>query len=419
MSWFEWLEWTLLLAGFAVLHSGWQICLAGGVVAVLARFPERISAQLRYSVAFALFLSLPLLALTTAGLIGTSRGDGFVTGVSSETFPGSSSWIATVAPWVGLAWALGVIVGAVRILGGALLAARIRRAGRVAGDLLVLRTRRQIERMGVRRPTSVRVSDRVSVPTVVGLFSPTLLLPSRLLGELDPDEVDAILAHELSHVRRRDLLANAVQRVASALLFFHPVVRSISRTIDRDREVCCDDLVTRIGVPRRTYARALARVAVSSQARREGLSAGAGDVAARVRRLMMSGLIPAKRRVFAPTLAVFLTTLMGSAALTLMLLPMTTRAARTAPVWETKVLADLGGSYTAHAIDPAGEFTLSVENGRAVGATIAGIPLSSERLRQRGARVTLQADRPGETFSVRLLPSGGFEWPARPEPAQD
>lgn len=100
------------------------------------------------------------------------------------------------------------------------------------------------------------------MPSVVGFFFPTLLVPPRLLDELDQDEIDAILAHELSHVCRWDLLANGAQRVVSALLFFHPVAGWISRTLDRDRELCCDDLVSWIGVPQRTYARALTRVVV-------------------------------------------------------------------------------------------------------------------------------------------------------------
>jgi beta-lactamase regulating signal transducer with metallopeptidase domain len=418
MSWFEWLEWTLLLAGLAVLHLGWQTCLAGMVVAGLARLADRVSAQLRYSVALALYLSLPLLAVTTAGIIAASRGAGFVTGVSSEAFPGSASWIAAAAPWVGLFWALGVMVGAVRLMGGVFWTARIRRAGRVASTLLVESTRRLVERMGIGRPTSVRISDDVQVPSVVGLLSPTLLLPLRLLSELDDGEIDAILAHELSHVRRRDLLANVAQRLVSTLLFFHPVARSISRTIDRDREVCCDDLVTGIGVPRRTYARALARVAVSSRTLAGGLGAGTGDVAARVRRLMRPVVIPANGQVFALTLALLVATLVGWSVMMRALLPASTRAARTAAAWEARVLADGVGSYTVNAIDPAGEFTLSVENGRAVGATIAGSALPRQRIRQRGARVTLQADRPGETFSVRLVPSGGIEWPARAAPVQ-
>lgn len=262
MSWIGWLEWTLLLAGFAVLHLTWQTFVAGAVIAGLARFRDRVSAELRYSVALMLFLSLPLFALTTAGLIGASRGAEFVSASAAQTFSESRSWIATAAPWAGLLWVLGAMLGAGRLLGGALWTARIARAGRAASAVLVPSARRQIERLGIRHPASVRVSDDVAVPSVVGFFFPTLLVPPRLLDELDQDEIDAILAHELSHVCRWDLLANGAQRVVSALLFFHPVAGWISRTLDRDRELCCDDLVSWIGVPQRTYARALTRVVV-------------------------------------------------------------------------------------------------------------------------------------------------------------
>lgn len=414
MSWFEWLEWWLLLAGLAVVHLMWQTFVAGAVVAGLARLADRASAQLRYSVALALFLILPVIALSTIGLIAATAGTELASGSGAQTFPGSESQVAIFAPWIGLLWAAGLMLGIGRFLSGALSAARIARAGSSAGAALIRSTNRQVERLGIRRPVSVRVSRNVRVPSVVGLWSPTLLMPSWILGDLDQDEIDAIIAHELSHVRRWDLHANAAQRIASALLFFHPVAAWISRTIDREREVCCDDIVTRIGVPRFTYARALARVALNGWPQpAAGLGVATGDVAARVRRLMGPTPLPEKRHVVAPILSIVVVTLASVSIMTRASFPLTTHFARTTPAWEARVLADVEGFYTVNATDPAGEFTVSIENGRAVGASIAGTALSDERIRQRGARVTLYADHPRESFSVQILPTGGIKWPAR------
>jgi hypothetical protein len=268
--------------------------------------------------------------------------------------------------------------------------------------------------MEIRRAPALQLSDAVRVPSVVGLLDPTVLVPRSLVGTLADDEVEAILVHELSHLQRGDLLANAVQRVVATLLFFHPVVRWISRRIDEDREMCCDDLVIRMGVPKRTYARALARTALSGPGvPLVALGAATGDVAARVRRLIERGTTPEVSSSVVPAVALVVITLLGLGAATRALVPLTTRIASAAPAWEVRVLADVPFPYTVNATDPAGEFTLSVERGRVVRARVAGTDLPNESIRQRGAHVTLLGDRPAGSFSVTLLATGGIEWSAR------
>lgn len=110
------------------------------------------------------------------------------------------------------------------------------------------------------RDVRLCTSDAIDIPIAVGLLDAMILLPARLLEELPPRDVDAIVLHELAHLRRADDYINAAERVALALLFFHPAVRWIASRLDLKREVACDDwvLLQNDALP---YATCLARIA--------------------------------------------------------------------------------------------------------------------------------------------------------------
>src|SRR5206468_7510728 len=101
-------------------------------------------------------------------------------------------------------------------------------------------------------------SGLVQVPIVIGCLRPVILLPAGTLSGLTPAQLEAILAHELAHVRRHDYLVNAAQCVLETLMFYHPVVWWISHCIREEREHCCDDLVVQVCGDRLAYAKALA-----------------------------------------------------------------------------------------------------------------------------------------------------------------
>ncbi len=114
--------------------------------------------------------------------------------------------------------------------------------------------------VGLRRVPLVAICQRVSVPVVVGIIKPMILLPPTLLCGLDPNQIAAILSHEMAHIRRHDLIVNLLQRVVEALLFFHPVTWWISRCVSMERENCCDEVAASF-MGRITYAQALLQMA--------------------------------------------------------------------------------------------------------------------------------------------------------------
>ena len=106
----------------------------------------------------------------------------------------------------------------------------------------------------------VGISKLVDVPCMVGYFKPIILLPFMLSTYLSAEEIEAILLHELAHIKRNDYLVNLLQQVISTLLFFNPCAQLINRIINEERENCCDDLVIQSTPSPVVYAKALLKL---------------------------------------------------------------------------------------------------------------------------------------------------------------
>lgn len=115
-----------------------------------------------------------------------------------------------------------------------------------------------MQRLEIGRPVSMFLSHRISVPMMLGVLKPVILLPVATLNHLSMEELEAILSHELAHIRRHDYLVNMLQTIAETMLFFNPFVWLISRIIRKEREHCCDDLVVANSATPLHYAKALA-----------------------------------------------------------------------------------------------------------------------------------------------------------------
>ena len=119
-------------------------------------------------------------------------------------------------------------------------------------------TARLSRRLHITRAITLFESTLVDVPTVIGFVKPVILLPASVLGGLTPQQLEAILAHELAHIRRHDYIVNLLQSLLETLLFYHPAVWWLSRRIRIEREHCCDDLAVSLCGDPLVYARALA-----------------------------------------------------------------------------------------------------------------------------------------------------------------
>lgn len=311
--------------GWALLHSLWQ----GMAVVVLLAFVlvllRHRSAQSRYLAScFALLLMVGLPALTacfvsvstsqnsesvvanlpptnvvtpvTSGDVATaqppSRAE--ASGVATPPVPQTTLRERAVAlcrpalPWIVVTWLVGVVVFSLRLVVGWV---RVQRIKHAATRLLEARWQQTLVtlagRLGVMRPVWLVQSALVQVPTAIGWLRPVVLLPASALTGLTPEQLEAILAHELAHIRRYDYLVNLIQTALETLLFYHPASWWVSRRIRAERENCCDDLAVSVCGNALVYAGALAEMeTLRASSPQLAAAVNGGVLLDRIRRLL-------------------------------------------------------------------------------------------------------------------------------------
>jgi len=191
-------------------------------------------------------------------------------------------------PWVLLAWFAGVIFFAVRLNVGLLVARRMRSVATTAAPAELQHAFDALRRrLGIARAVRLMHSALVQVPTVIGWLRPVVLVPASCLTGLSAMQIEAILAHELAHIRRHDYLVSVLQSVIETVLFYHPAVWWVSKQVRRERECCCDELAVAVGGDRLAYARALSALEERRSYSPEFvLGANGGVLTMRIKRLL-------------------------------------------------------------------------------------------------------------------------------------
>ena len=189
--------------------------------------------------------------------------------------------------WIARGWLLGVFVFALRIAFGLAVLEQLRRRNLIAlPEALVVRFRILQHRLGIRRVIQYCECHSLNVPAVIGLFRPVVLLPVRALTGLTPEQLEAVIAHELAHIKRFDVAVNFFQVIAETLFFFHPAVWWLNKRIRADREDCCDDVAIAECGSTVGYARALATMETWRDVPDFAMAVTGSPVATRVARLL-------------------------------------------------------------------------------------------------------------------------------------
>lgn len=248
----------ILVLAKALLHLLWQGAVLAGLYAAARPVLRRLDPSWRHATQLAALFVVPVMFIVTLFDIATT---------SPRSLPSSVIATAPVAA-PPPTWALGVtliwLAGSTVLLGSTLVALRRLRSLRASGlplRELIPQLTTLAERLGLRRRVGLGESPWVATPMVVGVLRPMILLPIGLVTGLEPAHLQAVLAHELAHVRRHDLLLGALQRAVEIVFFFHPVVWWISAEARTSREQACDDVAVLATGCALTYARALTEVA--------------------------------------------------------------------------------------------------------------------------------------------------------------
>jgi GWxTD domain-containing protein len=223
---------------------------------------------------------------------------------------------ADFLPWLAPFWMAGVAIFHLRSLASWMAARRLRRTGVcLAPDHWRERLDRLRERVRLSRPVTLLESCLAEVPVVIGYVRPAILMPVGLLAGLPAGQVEAILLHELAHIRRYDYLVNLLQAAVEGFLFYHPAVWWISGLIRAERENCCDDLVVATSGDAHEYAAALATLEQNRWSAREAVPAATGgNLMQRIRRLLDRPEAP--RRALTPVFSAVILALTTAVVLT-------------------------------------------------------------------------------------------------------
>ncbi len=285
--------------GWTLVHSLWEGAMVAVALAAALRMTR--SAQARYTAscaalvvlvagfAFTLAREMPaarthpaLLAKPGGKIPGRPGGDA---GEADATAPPDGMGYL---PWLAPLWMAGVLGFQVRGVAAWMGARRLRGTGVCAAPgMWRARLDQLAQRVRISRQVMLLESCLAEVPVVIGYLRPAILVPVGLLAGLPAGQVEAILLHELAHIRRHDYLVNLLQMFVEGLLFYHPAVWWISAVIRAERENCCDDVVVATQGDAYAYASALAALEERRTVAGEAvLASTGGSLVKRVRRLL-------------------------------------------------------------------------------------------------------------------------------------
>lgn len=279
--------------GATLLDFLWQgaviACVAGLAMAAL----RNSRPQARYAVACAALLTCIAwpAANLVARLTAPAETHGAAILLAFGGGPGALpawtplGWLHAHLATVVLAWATCAGAFALRMASGLWWISRAARSPRTDAtwqariDILAAR-------LGITRAVRLRIVDGSASPVTALWWRPVVLLPASLLTGMPPDLLEALIAHELAHVRRADYLVNLLQNVVEMLLFYHPAVWWLSHRIRIERERVADDLAAQ-HVGGRQLARALFELEKIQFAHHDlALAANGGDLMSRIQRLL-------------------------------------------------------------------------------------------------------------------------------------
>src|SRR5579859_5958170 len=291
---------TMHALGWALLHFLWQ----GTALAALAAAGMAICRRtsVRYIVGVAT-LALMLIAPVATFVFYSEQHSAIVETADSPrlaaatrpvkagdkglTRISSAATSLDAIPWLVEAWLLGVAFFSLRSAGGFFLLERERRrqSSIVSANVLEICYTLQ-DRLGIDRAIQYCECKWLQAPAVIGWFRPIVFLPVSALTGLSEDQLQAVIAHELAHIRRFDPFVNVFQVAVETLLFYHPAVWWLNKRVRAEREHCCDETAVAVCGNAVEYARALTLMEEWRSAPVFAMAANRGPLTERIVRVL-------------------------------------------------------------------------------------------------------------------------------------
>jgi len=259
----------------SIIHSLWQCLIIYLLLRILLADIVRLSSAVKYNITVtALFAATGWFIytlfneashyswqLTTQTLAGAPQHLPLITTLKQITHADEryELTIEHYLPYITTIYIAGLLFHSLRLLSAWVQMQQIKQ-GAVPDNQLQKRLNELSALLNNKRAVIVSYADRIDVPCVTGYLKPLILLPLSLSTYLSASEVEAILLHELAHVKRNDYLVNLLQQVMSVILFFNPFVLLMNRIVNQERENSCDDVVVNLTGQPLVYAQALLKI---------------------------------------------------------------------------------------------------------------------------------------------------------------
>lgn len=247
--------------GWTLLHSIWQSALIAGMLALSLKLTQRASANTRYIQAVVAIVFCAIISLITffdyyhsvtsaSGILQNIQGD--------LTLVYQRDWWTSVftlfnpyLEYIVMFWLVGILLQSCRYGLDISFSQRLRRKGHQSvPPAWQQRFDNLVNELHIQKNVQFHLSSIVRIPCVIGHLKPVVLFPVGLLTQLPEEQLEAILLHELAHVKRHDYLVNLFQCVFKTLFFFNPILLWMNKQVDIERENACDDIaVSQCGDP--------------------------------------------------------------------------------------------------------------------------------------------------------------------------
>ena len=273
--------------GWTLIHFLWQGLLLAALLNTI--LPVCRSAIARHNCALAILAVMALAPIATFLSIhdfGKNGGAALPESAAAGLLPSASIFVPWM-DWLVILWLAGIAVLSLRALGGWYLVQSLGRRGTLAVPAELLQRCHELQRrLAVAWPVRFLLSRRIDVPMVIGWLRPVILIPVSAIAGLAPHQLDALILHELAHIRRLDTVTNILLVAVETILFYHPAVWWVSRHVRIEREHCCDDFAVSACGDAAMYVEALTSLEIWKATASPALAANGGKLKDRVARLL-------------------------------------------------------------------------------------------------------------------------------------
>ncbi len=258
--------------GWALLNSLWQMALLWLVYVGLTMNGKKLLSRQRHAIALLSLAggSLWFLATLVINLYKAASGPQVITLYVTETDPALynntlpgiiSHWFEPALPFLSLAYLVTAAFLFVRFYLQYRHTQRLFTTGLQKADAeWRLFLQQAVQHMSIKKKVQIWLSSLVDTPVTLGIIKPVILLPVAAVNHLTLKQAEAIILHELNHIRRNDYLVNLLISCVDVILFFNPFARQLTGIIRKERENCCDDMVLQFCYEPHSYATALLKL---------------------------------------------------------------------------------------------------------------------------------------------------------------